>query len=63
MTLKDQLNGLSGTAVTIWLIGGGVECSGKLNSVGDDYIDIDGGNGQPHWLIPIIAISAVVHRV
>jgi hypothetical protein len=61
-TLNDQLTGLSGKPITVWLIGGN-ECSGTLISVGEDYIELDQGGGQPHWLIPVASISCISHRV
>jgi hypothetical protein len=66
MNLNSQLQSLVSKQVTVWLIGGGVECAGTLVSVGEDCIDVQpSGAAQanaPHWLIPLAAISCVVHR-
>jgi hypothetical protein len=60
--LKSQLTLLISKAVTVWLIGSGVEFAGTISAVGDDYIDVDPGTGGARWLIPIESISCVAHR-
>jgi hypothetical protein len=66
MNMIAQLRSLVSKQITVWLIGGGVECAGTLISVGDDCIDVQQGGAAtdhaPHWLIPILAISCVAHR-
>jgi hypothetical protein len=61
-TFLNQLTPLVGKPVSVAIVGvhGSEAYSGVLASVGDDYIELDGGPGDAHTWIPATAIASVV---
>lgn len=61
-TFLSVLTALLNRPVTIAIIGvqNSEAYSGSLVTVGDDYIELDGGTGQPRTWIPAAAIASVV---
>jgi hypothetical protein len=58
----DVLAVLIDKPVTVAIIGvqNSEAYSGTLLAIGDDYIELDGGEGQPRTWIPAAAIASVV---
>lgn len=62
MDLKTRLSALKTKPVTVYVIGGEREFAGTLTDVGDGWLELDLGSGEPLTIVPFTAVSGVAHR-